>query len=85
MNSAGPVCGILERLWATFCLCTMNLPDANLKTGLISLAEKISRLHNVEFAAWLLLMLLQVYHEKNVGQKKKDKMYSLERKEYQEV
>lgn len=38
------------------------------------MAEKILRLSNVEFVAWLLLLRLpQVYHEKNVGQKRNTK------------
>lgn len=60
-----------QRIWAGFCLYTMNLPETNFKTGLMSLAEKISRPHNAVFVAWLfLLMLPQVYHEKNWGRKK---------------
>lgn len=55
----------LMKNMAVFCPCPENLLENNLKSnGLISLVQEISRLHNVESLAWLLLIsLMQAYSE----------------------
>lgn len=65
------MCDVSAKNLTTFCQCAENFSEAKLKSnGLVSLVEEIPR-HNIEFAAWLLLIFfLQIYGEnKLVGQK----------------
>lgn len=48
-------CVVLTESLATFCPCSENLPEVKLRSsGLISQAEEISRLNNVDSMARLL-------------------------------
>lgn len=64
---------------AAFCLCPKNLPEGKLKSnGQISLAEEVSRLHNIDSAGWvrglLLTLLMQVCSKKIKQQRRKYKL-----------
>lgn len=69
---------------AVFWPCPKNLPEAKLKTnGQISLANEISRQHNIDSVGWILLVtLMQLYNEKEQAKqgKKLKRMYTLRRK-----
>lgn len=66
---------------AAFCPCPENLPGVKLRSsGLISLAEEISKLNNVDSMARLLLITLRSKMKKNTQDRNKYKLYNSERK-----
>lgn len=66
-----PSCDIFTKNVAVFCFCFKNLSKAKLKsTGLISLAEEISREPNIDSVMGVLVItLMKIYNgEEQVGQ-----------------